>query len=63
VLQRIGVSKHGLYKWVNAVKPNGKPLNIGRKTRTMPTAIKRALVARDKGCAFPGCHHPLIGIS
>ena len=36
---------------------NGEPLNIGRKTRTVPTAIKRALMARDKACAFPGCHH------
>jgi hypothetical protein len=36
---------------------NGEPLNIGRKTRTVPTAIKRALVARDKSCAFPGCQH------
>jgi hypothetical protein len=36
---------------------NGEPLNIGRKTRTVPTAIKRALSARDKGCVFPGCHH------
>ena len=35
----------------------GEPLNIGRKTRTVPTAIKRALVARDKTCSFPGCHH------
>ncbi len=35
----------------------GEPLNIGRKTRTVPTAIKRALKARDKSCAFPGCHH------
>ena len=35
----------------------GEPLNVGRKTRTVPTAIKRALWARDKGCAFPGCHH------
>jgi hypothetical protein len=35
----------------------GEPLSIGRKTRTVPTAIKRALVARDKRCAFPGCHH------
>ena len=35
----------------------GEPLNIGRKTRTVPTAIKRALVARDKRCSFPGCHH------
>jgi uncharacterized protein DUF222/HNH endonuclease len=36
---------------------NGEPLNIGRKTRTVPTAIKRALVARDKSCTFPGCQH------
>jgi hypothetical protein len=36
---------------------NGEPLNIGRKTRTVPTAIKRALTARDEGCRFPGCHH------
>ena len=36
---------------------NGEPLNIGRKTRTVPTAIKRALKARDKRCAFPGCQH------
>jgi 5-methylcytosine-specific restriction endonuclease McrA len=35
----------------------GEPLNIGRKTRTVPTAIKRALQARDKNCAFPGCQH------
>ena len=35
----------------------GEPLNIGRKTRTVPTAIKRALRSRDKRCAFPGCHH------
>jgi len=36
---------------------NGEPLSVGRKTRTVPTAIKRALQARDKGCVFPGCHH------
>ncbi len=35
----------------------GEPLNIGRKTRIVPRAIKRALMARDKSCAFPGCHH------
>ena len=35
----------------------GEPLNIGRKTRTVPTAIKRALRSRDKRCTFPGCHH------
>jgi len=36
---------------------DGEPLNIGRKTRTVPTAIKRALQSRDKGCRFPGCSH------
>ena len=36
---------------------SGEPLNIGRNTRTVPTAIKRALMARDKSCAFPGCQH------
>ena len=36
---------------------DGEPLSVGRKTRTVPTAIKRALQARDKSCVFPGCHH------
>ena len=35
----------------------GLPLNIGRKRRTIPTAIKRALWARDRCCRFPGCSH------
>jgi hypothetical protein len=37
---------------------NSEPLDVGRSTRTIPTAIRRALVARDKGCAFPGCRRP-----
>jgi hypothetical protein len=35
---------------------NEEPLSVGRRTRTVPKAIKRALWARDKACAFPGCH-------
>ena len=35
----------------------GEPLEIGRKTRTVPPAIRRALNSRDKGCQFPGCTH------
>jgi len=35
--------------------PEGEPLSIGRKTRTIPPAIKRALKRRDGGCRFPGC--------
>ena len=34
---------------------DGTPLNIGRKTRTVPPAIRRALRSRDAGCRFPGC--------
>ncbi|MGD9020203.1 MAG: DUF222 domain-containing protein [Lysobacterales bacterium] len=33
----------------------GEPLNIGRKSRTIPPAIRRALKRRDQGCRFPGC--------
>ncbi|QUQ66950.1 HNH endonuclease signature motif containing protein [Kutzneria sp. CA-103260] len=33
-----------------------QPLDIGRATRTIPTQIRRALIIRDRGCAFPGCH-------
>jgi hypothetical protein len=35
-----------------------QPLNVGRKTRTFPAAIRRTLVTRDRGCAFPGCGRP-----
>jgi len=30
-------------------------LNIGRKSRSIPPAIRRALKRRDHGCRFPGC--------
>ena len=34
---------------------DGTPLDVGRKKRTVSTALKRALWARDRGCTFPGC--------
>lgn len=34
---------------------DGEPLSVGRKTRTIPPALRRALRARDGGCRFPGC--------
>ena len=34
---------------------DGEPLNVGRKTRSIPPALRRALNARDRGCRFPGC--------
>ena len=33
----------------------GDPLNIGRRSRTIPPPMRRALIARDGGCRFPGC--------
>ncbi len=33
-------------------------LDVGRKTPTIPPAIRRALVIRDRGCAWPGCDRP-----
>jgi hypothetical protein len=36
---------------------NCTPLNVGRKTRTISTPLRRFLSARDKGCRFPGCSH------
>jgi hypothetical protein len=35
----------------------GEPLDVGRKTRSIPPAIRRALASRDRGCRFPGCTH------
>ncbi|HVS14102.1 MAG TPA: DUF222 domain-containing protein [Thermoanaerobaculia bacterium] len=35
--------------------PEGETLSVGRKTRTIPPAIRRALERRDGGCRFPGC--------
>ena len=36
---------------------NGVPLSVGRKTRTVPLGIRRALEARDRRCRYPGCTH------
>ena len=33
----------------------GEPLDVGRKTRTISTPLRRLLRARDRGCRFPGC--------
>ena len=33
----------------------GEVLSVGRKTRTVPTHIRRALEERDRGCRYPGC--------
>ena len=35
--------------------PAGEVLNVGRRTRTISPALRRALAARDRHCRFPGC--------
>jgi len=39
----------------------GDPLNVGRKSRAVPSAMFRALQSRDQGCRFPGCTHRHYG--
>src|SRR5690606_19255298 len=39
---------------------SGEPLSVGRKTRAIPPALRRALHARDGGCRFPGCDRTLL---
>ena len=38
--------------------PDSQPLDVGRATRTIPPAIRRALVAGDRGCMWKGCDRP-----
>ncbi|MDH6283813.1 HNH endonuclease signature motif containing protein [Prescottella agglutinans] len=40
------------------VMDDGIPLHLGRTTRTVSKKQRRALIARDHGCAFPGCGAP-----
>jgi hypothetical protein len=40
---------------VPLLERDGKPLSVGRKTRAIPPALRRALESRDGGCRFPGC--------
>ena len=35
--------------------PAGEVLDVGRRTRTISPALRRALAARDCHCRFPGC--------
>ena len=37
---------------------DGRVVEIGARTRTIPPALRRALHHRDQGCRFPGCGLP-----
>ncbi|MSQ98683.1 MAG: HNH endonuclease [Xanthomonadales bacterium] len=50
----------GIVHWLEnsiAGQAGVEPLSIGRKSRSIPPAIRRALQRRDGGCRFPGCTH------
>lgn len=38
--------------------PNSEPVDIGRTTRVVPPSMRRALIARDRHCRYPGCDRP-----
>jgi hypothetical protein len=40
-------------------RPDGTPLDVGRKTRRIALRLRRAVLARDKTCVFPGCGRPV----
>jgi len=31
-------------------------VDVGRRTRVIPAALRRAVIARDRHCTWPGCH-------
>jgi Domain of unknown function (DUF222)/HNH endonuclease len=41
--------------FVPILERDGAPLSVGRRTRSIPPPTRRALVARDGRCQFPGC--------
>lgn len=40
---------------LSMIERDGSPLHVGRRTRTISPALRRALRSRDGGCRFPGC--------
>ena len=56
------VSGQGMARTTSAMATRGPAavasepvLSVGRRTRTIPPHIRRALEERDRGCRFPGC--------
>ena len=38
-----------------ATRGDGTPIDVGHRQRRLTTALRRALLARDRSCRFPGC--------
>ena len=54
----------GLASWLRTGRLAGPaasvslPLDVGTVTETIPPHLRRAVIIRDKHCAFPGCDQP-----
>jgi hypothetical protein len=42
---------------VRIIERDGSPLTVGRRTRSIPPALRRVLIDRDPQCRFPSCTH------
>ncbi|HEY0695264.1 MAG TPA: DUF222 domain-containing protein, partial [Kribbella sp.] len=40
------------------MRGRSQPLDVGRQQRLVTAPLRRALIARDRGCAAPGCDRP-----
>jgi hypothetical protein len=40
------------------VGPGSEPLDVGRRSAVVPSAIRHAVIVRDRRCRFPGCDRP-----
>jgi hypothetical protein len=38
--------------------PDSEILDVGRRTRVIPSALRRAITARDRHCTYRGCERP-----
>lgn len=38
--------------------PRSEIIDVGRRARVIPTAVRRAVIARDRHCAWSGCQRP-----
>jgi hypothetical protein len=52
---------------IATIERDGDALTVGRKTRSIPPSVRRAVSDRDRGCRFPGCtarrlveHHHIV---
>lgn len=43
---------------ITVIERNGSPLDVGRARHRVPARLRRAVMARDRRCRFPGCTMP-----